>query len=157
MVLIYSLFSLLSCGIKKTSIVQQKTLEIKPKLIFLNYTVSKEKNDHKKIEFINKIITEGKSKKDNNVHLNIGAIGDLKCQQLDENSNIVQEFFIENPLIKTFEFVNDSLTFDKKQVNLKSSELSLRLQLYKETRYIVISEVIDSLQNTETLIKTDLE
>ena len=55
------------------------------------------------------------------------------------------------------EFVNDSLSFEKKNVNLENNELSLRLQLHNKTKSILISEVIDSLKHTKALIKTELK
>lgn len=151
------LLVLLSCGVKKNSPQENVALEKNPKLIFLNYTISKKENEEKSIEFINKIVADGKLKNDSRNYLKYGTIGDLKCTQLDENSNTLQTFFIKNPLVKVFEFVNDSLIFEKKQVNLASTELSLRLQLNSKTKSILISEIIDSLQNNKTLIKTELE
>lgn len=145
---------LFSCGIKKNSPEVHETLENNPKLIFLNYTISKNENGEKQMGFLNKIITDGKLK--NNTFPKTGVIGDLKCMQLDENTNLLQSIIIKNPLEKVLEFVNDSLTFEKRKVELKNSELALRLQLHNKTKSIVISEIIDSLQNSKVLIKTVL-
>lgn len=147
----------ISCGTKKQ--LQKKTIEIEenPKLIFLNYTVSKKENGEKNIVLINKIAADGRLKKDNKNYLNNGVIGDLTCTQLDKNYNTIQTILIENPLSKVIEFVNDSLIFEKRIVDLDNIELALKLQLDDRTKSIIISEIIDSLQTSKTLIKTVLE
>lgn len=145
---------LFSCGIKKNSPQETKLPESNPKLVFLNYTISKNEYGKKQMAFLNKIVTDGKLK--NNKFPKIGAIGDLKCTQLDKHTNPLQSVIIKNPLSQVIEFVNDSLIFEKKQINLDSRELSLRLQLDSKTKSILISEIIDSLQNTKALIKTEL-
>lgn len=145
---------LCSCGTIKNSIQETKLTQNNPKLIFLNYTISKNENGEKHMVFLNKIITDGKLK--NNKFSNTGSIGDLKCSQLDENTHLIESVIIKNPLSQVIEFVNDSLAFEKKQLHLNSNELSLRLQLNNRTKYILISEIIDSLQNSKELIKTEL-
>tara|TARA_R110002051_G_scaffold78791_2_gene142445 strand:- start:2204 stop:2632 length:429 start_codon:yes stop_codon:yes gene_type:complete len=139
---------------KKNSPQETKLPESNPKLVFLNYTISKNEYGKKQMAFLNKIVTDGKLK--NNKFPKIGAIGDLKCTQLDKHTNPLQSVIIKNPLSQVIEFVNDSLIFEKKQINLDSRELSLRLQLDSKTKSILISEIIDSLQNTKALIKTEL-
>tara|TARA_R110002050_G_scaffold300769_1_gene472397 strand:+ start:28063 stop:28509 length:447 start_codon:yes stop_codon:yes gene_type:complete len=146
----------ISCGPKK-SIVQEETIEeIYPKLLFLNYTISKDKNDKKSIQFINKIIADGKAKSNSNKYIKTGTVGDLKCSQLDKDSIEINHVFIKNPFIKTIEFVNDSLSFESKRVVLNKAPISLRLQLHSKTKLIVISEIIDALQNSKPLITTKL-
>ena len=149
------LIILFSCGIRKNSSQQTELLESNPKLIFLNYTISKNDHGERQMTFLNKIITDGRLK--NNRFLKTGAMGDLKCTQLDKHFNPLQSIIIKNPLSQIIEFVNDSLTFEKKQVNINNRELSLRLQLHSETKSIIISEIIDSFQNSKTLIKTELD
>lgn len=150
------LYFLGSCGIKKNSSQENDILQKNPKLIFLNYSISKKENGEKKVQFINKIITNGKLKKISNNYLKTPEVGDLKCSQLDKNSNLIQNIFLKNPLNKVIEFVNDSLSFEKKQVALQKTTLSFRLQLNNNIKYIVLSEIIDSLQHTKTLVKTEL-
>ena len=147
----------ISCGVKKNSLQENEILEINPKLIFLNYSISKKENGKKNIQFINQIVTDGKLKSNSVIFVKKPKKGDLKCTQIDKNSNELQSLFIENPLVKLIEFVNDSLRFEKKNVNLENNELSLRLQLHTKTKSILISEVIDSLKHTKSLIKTELK
>ena len=143
-----------SCGIRRHSIQETKLPESNPKLIFLNYSISKNENGEKHMVFLNKIITEGTLK--TNTFSKTGIVGDLKCTQLDGNTKPLQSIIIKNPLSQVVEFVNDSLIFEKKQINLDNRELSLRLQLDNRTKIIEISEIIDSLQNSKELIKTSL-
>lgn len=147
----------MSCGSKKNIQEQDVQIEQNPKLIFLNYIVFKDDAGDKQIQFVNKTITDGKLKKAATNYLDFGTIGDLKCTQLDKQSHELQTVVVKNPLSKIVEFVNDSLIFEKKQIDLKRGSLSLRLQLHSKTKSIVISEIIDSLQQSKTLIKTELD
>ena len=146
-----------SCVSKKNTVESSSLNETNSKLIFLNYTLSETSNGKKKIEFINKIITDGKLKNNSNKYIKTGSIGDLKCSQLDNKSKTLQSIFIKNPLNKTIEFVNDSLQLESKALKLKKASLSLRLQLNAKTKNIVIAEIIDTLQNTKTLYITKLK
>lgn len=148
----------ISCATKKNIAVNETVIEkLPPKLIFLNYTISQDINGEKQIQFINKIITDGKLKNNIEAYLKTGAVGDLKCSQLDKDSVEIKTVIIENPLLKMIEYVNDSLIFESKKIELKSAPLSLRLALHDKTKYITISHIIDSLQNSRPLITTKLD
>lgn len=146
-----------SCGVKKNIPQEQPSMEKNSKIIFLNYTISKKPNSDTQIQFINKIIAKGKLKNHNISHSKHSEIGDLICIQLDEKLIPIQSTHISNPLYKTIEFVNDSLSFEKKTVTLNKSTIALRLQLRETAKYIALHEVIDSLQNSKELIKTKVE
>ncbi|WP_034043436.1 hypothetical protein [Wocania ichthyoenteri] len=143
-----------SCASKQNSIQNSTIEELNPKLLFLNYTISVSNTGKKKIRFINKKIADGKLKSNSSKYINTGSINDLKCIQLDEKSKEIESIIIKNPLVKTVEFVNDSLIFEKKVLNLNSTPLSLRIQLNSKTKSIVISEIVDILQNSKPLITT---
>lgn len=148
----------MSCASKKNISVNETVIEtLPPKLIFLNYTLSKDANGKKNIQFINKIITDGTLKNNTESYLKTGAVGDLKCSQLDKDSVEIKTVIIKNPLKQIIEHVNDSLTFESKQIELNRVPLSLRLALHNKTKYIIISDIIDSLQNSRPLITTQLD
>lgn len=143
-----------SCGSKKNTTAAFISQSDSSNIIFLNYSISKDENGKKNVEFINKIIADGKLKQNSNKFLKEGNIGDLKCAQLDNKSKEITSVVIKNPLLKTIEFVNDSLEFEKKAVTLNNAPFSLRLQLNSKTKSISISEIIDTLQNSQPLIIT---
>jgi len=139
-------------------VVNEAVIETLPrKLIFLNYTISQDANGKKHILFINKIITDGKLKNNTETYLKTGSVGDLKCSQLDKDSVEIKTVIIQNPISKIIEYVNDSLIFESKKIELNRAPLSLRLALHDKTKYITISHIIDSLQNTRPLITTKLD
>ncbi|MFI1771787.1 hypothetical protein [Thalassobellus citreus] len=156
-ILLLIVLLVMSCGTKKSITQKDVTQEINPKLLFLNYTISKDKNGKKSIQFINKIVTEGKAKPNSNKHIKTGRIGDLKCFQLDKDSTEINHVIIKNPLSKTIESVNDSLIFENKNVILNKAPISLRLQLHNKTKLIIVSEIIDALENSTPLISTKLD
>lgn len=146
-----------SCASKKEVPKTESIVEEKPRLIFLNYTITEDANGVKTVDFINKTVADGKARNSSNKYMKTGRIGDLKCSQLNNKSQILQSIFIKNPLNKTIEFVNDSLQLESKALKLKKTPLSLRLQLHAKTEHIIIAEVTDSLQNTKPLYITKLE
>ncbi|MEN3322838.1 hypothetical protein VP395_03805 [Mariniflexile soesokkakense] len=145
----------ISCASKKNIVIENINKDSLPKLVFLNYTISRNDSGEKNIQFINKKITDGKLK--NNNYIKIGEIEDLKCLQLDKDSTEITSVTIKNPLSKIIEFVNDSLIFEKKKTDLQNAPFTIRLQLHSQTKFIAINEVTDSLQNTKTLIITKLD
>ncbi len=148
---------ILSCTSRKNYPVTENNIELNPKLIFLNYTITENNKGEKSIDFISKTITEGKARNNNNKYIKTGEIGDLKCSQFDNKNQPLQSVFIKNPLNKTIEFLNDSLQFESKALTLKKTPFSLRLQLHSKTKHIVIAEIMDSSQNTKSLLITKLE
>jgi hypothetical protein len=154
--LVFILLFIFSCAAKKEIPKTESIVEVNPKLIFLNYTISEDDNSVKTVDFISKKIADGKARNSSNKYMRTGHIGDLKCSQLDNKSQTLQSVFIKNPLNKTIEFLNDSLEFQSKSLTLKRAPISLRLQLNSKTEHIIISEIIDSLQNTKPLLITKL-
>ncbi|MBU3821210.1 hypothetical protein KO566_03985 [Flavobacteriaceae bacterium XHP0103] len=146
----------LSCVSKKRVSESAEVQETNPKLIFLNYNISKDENGKKHVAFINKTITDGKLKEGINTK-KTGTIGDLKCSQLNKDSIEIQSVIKDNPLVKMIEYVNDSLIFERKKIELNNASLSLRMSLSSRAKFMVISEIIDSLQNTRPLITTKLD
>lgn len=148
----------ISCASKKNKVINETVIETPPpKIVFLNYTISKDDNGNKHIQFINKIITEGKLKNNSDTYFKTGTVGDLKCSQLDKDSVAIKTIIIKNPLSKTIEYLNDSLNFESKKMELNRAPLSLRLPLYDQTKYISIAEITDSLQHSQHLITTKLD
>ena len=145
-----------SCATKQTIATNTKNVEAEPKLIFLNYTVKKSSNDTRTISLINKITTDGKLKIRISNHKATAEVGDLKWNQLDKNSNIIQSEIIKNPLVKIFEYIDDSNSFQMKKIELDSAQISLKLKLEPKTKYITITHIRDLNSKPQTLIKTPI-
>lgn len=144
-----------SCASKK-NIIQNATIEeTNPKLIFLNYKISEDSKGKKNIQFINKIITDGKIKS-KTPSIN-GVSGDLICHQLDKNLNVLQSITIKNPLVKNFEYVDDLKQFQRKKVELKEVEFSLKLKLEPNTKYFSINEITSLSSKPKLLVKTKIK
>mgnify|MGYP000208879215 CR=1 FL=1 len=142
---------------KKDTVPIHIALNENSKLLFLNYTVSKSASGEKDINFHNKIIADGKAKNSNSKYITTPSVGDLKCVQLSKNLSELHFVYIKNPLNKFIEVLNDSLSFEKKQVVQNKANLSLKLQLHPQTKFIEISKIVDSLYTTKQLIKTKIE
>jgi len=136
-------------------LLEQTKITSPPKLLFLNYNITKNSDGKKAIQFINKIITDGKLKTiaNSNYEKNYG---DLECAELDENLNTIERIHIKDPLVKIFEYVNDFDTFETKMIEVDSSQFSVRLQLHENTKFIAINEITNSDKENKTLIITKL-
>ena len=141
-----------ACGSKK--IISTNNENYPPKLIFLNYNIDKFENGKKSIRFINKIITDGKLK--HNQYQENGTLGDLECNQLDKNSNILQRIVLKNPLVKVIEYIDETKNFKVKKVTLSSTEFSLRLKLEPNAKYVTINEISYPNSKVKFLLKTEI-
>ena len=152
--ILFVLICLFSCRSNKLPVSEPMITERNPKLLFLNYTISKDNNNLKRISLINKIEVNGKLKQ--NTFLREGSQGDLNFNLLDKKGNTIDSFIIKNPLFKTIEYVDESKHFKVKQLDLDSTQFSLRLQLNPKVISISISEIDTLKKASKPLIKTKL-
>ncbi|MEW4925109.1 hypothetical protein ABXQ82_15215 [Algibacter sp. 2305UL17-15] len=148
---------MLSCASKKDAVPKDIVINENPKLLFLNYTISKTASGEKNISFHSKMIADGKLKNSNTKYIKTPSVGDLKCSQLSNSLSELHFVYIKNPLNKFIEVLNDSLNFEKRRVVQNKANLSLKLQLHPEAKFIEISEIVDSLNTAKQLIKTKLD
>lgn len=132
-----------------------KTVASQPKLVFLNYTIYQNASAEKTMTFINKIVVDGKAKKNSNNFKKQGEKGDLECLQLYKNDIILDKFYIDNPLKMVAETVNDDNTFTKTALDLDSTQVSLRIQLHPKATHIRIGE-LNTNNKVNTLITTKI-
>tara|TARA_R110002049_G_scaffold206269_1_gene376776 strand:+ start:20042 stop:20539 length:498 start_codon:yes stop_codon:yes gene_type:complete len=143
-----------SCGSHKNIETTQASIEIPPKIIFLNYSIKKTADGHRSIRFLNKIVTDGKLK--NTKANTVGDYGDLICAQLDKKSKVLERSVIKNPLSKNIEYLNGSNAFQRKQISLDSIQFSIRIQLKPNTKYISIHDFATFENQEKPLIKTQI-
>ena len=143
-----------SCGGAKTAYELDPEPEVSPKILFLNYVIKTEDDGNKRIRLINQITAEGQLKDASKKNKN-GRPGDLICSVQNHEKQEIDFFVIENPLKLTVEFINDLGNFEKKLIELDSSQFSIRMQLHPQTRNIRISEWSES--NPIELIQTKIE
>ncbi|GAL88216.1 hypothetical protein [Jejuia pallidilutea] len=131
----------ISCIANQEISASEKKSEIryKPKIVFLNYSVKKNENNTKIVTFLNSKKVDGTLKDQKKILDKKGKLGDLVCTQLDASSSIVSQQLVKNPLKKTIEYVDETKNFKVVQMELDSSEFTVRLQLYPETKYIAIN------------------
>lgn len=139
--LLFCVVIAVSCGTNKEVAPSKKTSEVKdiPKIVFLNYSIKKNKNGDKTVALLNSKKVEGKLKHQKKILDKNPNLGDLVCVQLDGASATLSQQLIKNPLQKRVEYVDESKHFKVAEMELDSAEFSVRLQLYPETQYIVIN------------------
>ncbi len=139
---------LISCNaVKKSTATELATKEntnvvATAKIIFLNYKVSKDSNNKIKVRLLNKLITEGKLKKNRDMHLTSKS-NDFICVQLDKDLAYIEGESIANPLLKNVEYVDATGKLAKKQIALDTTEFFVRMQLAPKTKYISLKMVAD--------------
>lgn len=155
LIYIVLLILLTSCStLKKNSIsdsVNKVNTVTEPKIIFLNYSIIKKTDNTVKFNLINKILADGKLKK-NSLHTPSKSKNDLVCVQLDQNLKPTDSIFIPNPLIKNIEYVESSGLMGRKKIELDSVDFNVRMQLNSNTKFLTIkttNSLIPSLLKTQ--------
>ncbi|TBN01348.1 hypothetical protein EYD45_13150 [Hyunsoonleella flava] len=132
---------LVSCGGNRTATSSNSLDDIKqtPKIVFLNYTIKKDNNGKKTIDFISSKKVDGKLKNQKKFLDKNGHAEDLICSQFDASSATLSQQLIKNPLLKHVEYVDETKNFRIVKMELDSADFTVRLQLYPETKYIAIN------------------
>ena len=145
-----------SCSAQAQDVASVVKERIGPKLLFLHYTISKDSNEVYHAEFINKILADGRLKDDSNT-LPISEEGAIECIQFDKNKRVLDRTYSKNPLRPIVEYVNDKGDLEKRQLDLDSAQLAIKLQL-KETTTCIRLFVIDESGNASIeLITTSIQ
>ena len=121
-------------------------------IVFLLFSI--ENNDSiKTIKLTDKIISEGKIKPVSQAN-DLLIQGNLKCVFLNKTEKIVAEYLIPNPLIKHFEYFNETGIGEFKELTLKESTFFIRTQLQSEMVSFKIVEIISETEFNELAIFT---
>ncbi|MBS3737795.1 MAG: hypothetical protein KGY51_02215 [Psychroflexus sp.] len=115
-----------------------KSLKDDSKIIFLNYKIYKKLDNKVTVDFVKKTSVNGKMR---NMDLKFKPNNnDLICFQLDKNSTPLDSLIIPNPFLQTIEYVDESGLFAKKQNQIDTADVTIRMQLNGQTKYILIKE-----------------
>ena len=123
-----------------------------PMIIFLNYDISKDSDGEIKVDFINKIISEGRLKKDLSQEKSF-AKDDIICIQNNSRSKPIQSMIIPNPFVKRVESIDDSGRLYMKLIEVDSTQISIRMQLNPLTKFIILEQMN---KPNKRLIKTKI-
>ena len=126
-----------------------------PQIIFLNYSIKRNAAGSPEIRFINKIVADGKLKKNSPENQSLEN-GDLICIELDDNSQPIKRINISNPLSRIVEYVDESGALAKKTIELDSAQFSVRMQLDANAEAIAIEQINGSGVSSSNLIVTKL-
>lgn len=63
---------------------------------------------------------------------------DWECDQMDSSKNILQRTYIANPFQYQAEYINDNNELETRTIELDSAQISLRLQLYKNSKFVTL-------------------
>ncbi len=88
-----------------------------------------------KMDLINKIMAEG-SIKETTANSRTDEKDDLKYSLLNKNKQIISEAYMQNPLDKRIEYIDENGLLGKKTIRLDSASFSLRIQLIADCKYV---------------------
>jgi hypothetical protein len=128
-----------------------------PQILFLNFALKKDAATGEfTVRLLNKIISTGQLK--NTAAASYTAKpGDLTCSTLDAELNPLNRIFIENPISRTVEFVDDAGQLAVKKIELDSTEFVVRMQLDPKTAWIAIDQFSTDDAPAIRLLRTKLE
>jgi hypothetical protein len=149
-----------SCIVSRTgnrSVKDNDNTTITPQIIFLNYSIKKDKSKGEfEIRLIDKYITEGKLKM-NNQEPEISKPGDLMCVSLNNHLEPVDSITVSDPLNITVESVDANNALFKKEIVRDSAQFSIRMQLEKRTVAIAIKKSMNSENHNSYLLITKIK
>ena len=144
-----------SCVTRQVTTKQGNTISIKPRLLFLTYSIYKSSNGNFRANLINKIIVEGTLKRVNNEH-NTRSPSTIQCIQTNKNSMPIQTINMNNPLIKIVEYSDETGQLNKKQIELDSTQISIRMQLHSQSKFVILKHHRSTDGSTVILTKNEL-
>ena len=110
--------------------------ESRPMIVFLNCSLVYDsiRQEHN-MSLINKIIVDGGLKK-NAIDFEVREKGDFRYSALSKNLQVIFQKYMQFPLDKTIEYVDERGNLQKKDIRLDSTQFSLRISLTSEVKYI---------------------
>ncbi len=146
----------LTTNYKVENIIQEEVEVDEEKILFLNYKIAKESGGEINLSVINQIINKGNIKGYNS-NIQYLKIGNLKFIQQDLQGNELDVYYLSNPLTREVEFVDENGQFQRKVIQMDSSEFGIRLQLQNQCRKVVVELIKDSELNTIELLTTEIK
>ncbi len=144
-----------SCATYQKKTAQKENVIVKPKLLFLTYSIFKTSEGNIQAKLIDKIIVEGKMK-ESIVGNKMFEPGDIQCIQVNKNSMEINTINMSNPLVKTVEYSDETGRLFKKQIELDSTQLSIRMQLHSQSKFVVLKRHNTVGNSPITLTKNEL-
>lgn len=122
-------------------------------IVFLNCSISYDsiRQDYK-IDIVDKTITNGSIKK-KMVDSKKYEQGDFKYCLLNKNKHTIYCYYMQDPLNKTIEYVDENGLMGKKNIRLDSASFSLRIQLTADSKYVSFRKDKKQLQLVNLNIK----
>lgn len=151
---LFLLCILCSCKIlkqKDDSHSVQKESDNIPKLIFINFKITKDSTQSNSSIDLTKIqITDGSIKKPELPEINKPSYQNrLRCVFEDDNGKNIYETVIDHPLFRKFEYTRDDGTFGVKDVVLKEAVFSIRTDYISDMKFVRIFEKLTSANEKE--------
>uniref|UniRef100_UPI003217A02B hypothetical protein n=1 Tax=uncultured Draconibacterium sp. TaxID=1573823 RepID=UPI003217A02B len=135
--LLVLLMHFVSCkAVKQNASTEPASYSTQPMIAFLSCTISYDSVGREyKMDLIDKIITEGRIK---NTAANQKTYeqDDFKYCLLNKNKQVISFSYLQNPLEKTIEYVDENGLMGKKSIRLDSTSFSTRIQLSADTKYV---------------------
>lgn len=121
-------------------------------MIFLTFHINNSDNGNVSIVFKKKTIAKGRIKGYNG-DKEFNELGNITCSLLDKDLKVLETLYIENPLERTIEFVNDSGNLEKRIIIKKQTDFTVRMPYTKETIYLNFQ----LLSNTDNINPTTIK
>ena len=120
-----------------------------PSLIFLTFKIKGDSSQASTISLVSKKVVSGSKK--NTAW--IPRPNYLIVQLVSSNDQVLQSDTCEHPLIRDIEYVNDAKTFERKRVNLKEADFSVRMNLPADAQSAKVTEVREQKIITSALFR----
>ncbi len=145
----YILFIMLSAFVCSSAVhaqngsVLHKAEKLTDSMIFLTYHIKKSADASLEINHVKTLLSKGRIKGFHE-EKELFKKGNLSCDLLDKELNVIETLFIKNPLEKIVEFVNDSGNLEKRLISLESTDFAFRMPYNSTAKYVRMYVITNS-------------
>ncbi|TYB79324.1 hypothetical protein [Bizionia myxarmorum] len=143
LIIIIILFAVNTTVLAQSSPLIQQTEKATDSMVFLTYHISKTSKAASNLEYKKTILAKGRIK---GFHAEkaLNKKGNLVCELLDADLNVIENLYIENPLEKIIEFVNDSGDLEKRSISLDKTDFTFRMPYTSAAKFVRMHIIANS-------------
>ncbi|WP_417196882.1 hypothetical protein [Bizionia sp.] len=134
LLILLSVFTFGTTVFAQNSSAKQDIKKVADSMIFLTYHIKKSTDATPTISHLKAVLAKGRIK---GFHKKkeLMKTGNLTCNLLDKELKVIETLYIENPLEKVVEFVNDSGDLEKRLIALESTDFAFRMPYHETAKY----------------------
>ncbi len=141
--LLLAVFTISTSVFAQNNSVNEQANKVTDSMIFLTYHIKKSSDTSFEINHVKTVLAKGRIKGFHE-EKELMKTGNLTCELLDEELQVIKTRYIKNPMEKIIEFVNDSGNLEKRLISLDRTDFAFRMPYNKSVKYARIYVITNS-------------